>query len=74
MTGEPPTLERIHNVTTTLEARHANAVEALRRIMDARDYHAEHGVYPPDWMADDQGFDDWAADIAATVLNQEPTP
>ena len=49
------------------------ALEALRRIRDARDHHAEHGSYPPDWLGPDQSFDDWAADIAATVLDQAET-
>jgi hypothetical protein len=41
--------------------------EALRRIRDARDYHADHGRYPPQFGI--VCFDDWAADIADTVLN-----
>jgi hypothetical protein len=52
-----------------LSAQLANAHEALRRIRDARDHCAEHGVYPPDFGVDGyECFDDWAADIAATVL------
>lgn len=46
------------------------ALEALQRIMEARDYHADHGEYPPDWLGEDQSFDDWAADIAWTVLER----
>lgn len=46
---------------------------ALEAIRDARDYHAEHGVYPPG-MGVDQCFDDWAADIASTVLEATKEP
>ena len=42
--------------------------EALRAIREQRDHHAEHGHYRPGTMSDDQCFDDWAADIADTVL------
>lgn len=42
--------------------------DALRAICNQRDYHAEHGHYQPGTMEDDQCFDDWAADIAETVL------
>lgn len=42
--------------------------DALRAILEQRDYHAEHGSYRPGTMGDDQCFDDWAADIAETVL------
>lgn len=42
--------------------------DALRAVIEQRDYHAEHGSYRPGTMGDDQCFDDWAADIAETVL------
>ncbi len=42
--------------------------DALRTIMEQRDHHAEHGSYRPGTMGEDQCFDDWAADIAETVL------
>lgn len=44
--------------------------QALTRIRNARDYHAEHGEYPqsPDGPSKDQCFDDWAADVADSVL------
>lgn len=42
--------------------------DALRAIIEQRDYHAEHGSYRPGTMGEDQCFDDWAADIAETVL------
>lgn len=45
-----------------------NMIEALQRIIYVRDYNAEYGEYPEGYMADDQCFDDWAADIAETVL------
>jgi len=41
---------------------------ALRAIIRARDHHAEHAEYPPDTVRTDQGFDDWAADLAAQAL------
>ena len=37
---------------------------ALRQIIQARDYCAEHGHYPDGTVGHDQGFDDWAADLA----------
>lgn len=43
-----------------------NTREGLQRIIHARDYHAEHGKYPPQYEI--VCFDDWAADIADTVL------
>lgn len=59
------------------DAAHANAnliaaapamYEALEKIAQARDYHAEHGIYPKNTVDADQEFDDWAADIASTAL------
>lgn len=50
---------------TTTEQRLA---DALRAIIEQRDYHAEHGSYRPGTMGEDQCFDDWAADIAETVI------
>ena len=44
------------------------ALLALREIVRARDYHAEHGIYPPGTVRLDQCFDDWAADLADVVL------
>lgn len=45
------------------------ALLALREIVRARDYHAEHGIYPPGTVSQaDQSFDDWAADLAEVVL------
>ena len=46
--------------------------EALRKIMDARDYHADNAKYPlppngPDHAT--QCFDDWAADLASEALS-----
>jgi len=46
------------------------ATDALTTIRDARDYCAVHGEYPPGYLGEDQEFDDWAADIADTVLAQ----
>jgi len=43
---------------------------ALARIKWARDYHAEHGVYPSFTVGKDQCFDDWAADLAEKILKQ----
>jgi len=49
----------------------ADAIEALRRIERARDYNAEHGHYPPEYeIRNDVCFDDWAADIASTILGK----
>jgi len=47
--------------------------DALRKIMNARDYVAEHGSYPapPLGPGEDQEFDDWAADVAGAVLLHE---
>ena len=42
--------------------------DALRAIVEQREYHAEHGEYLPGTLGEDQCFDDWAADIAETVL------
>ena len=44
--------------------------EALRKIMIARDHHADLGSYPswPDGPTQDQHFDDWAADLASRAL------
>lgn len=37
-----------------------------------KDFRAEHGCYPPQYeIAPDQCFDDWAADIADTVLKAQ---
>lgn len=46
------------------------ALRELRTIVDARDYHAEHGRYPeyPLGPAPDQSFDDWASDIVDDVF------
>ena len=45
------------------------ALLALREIVRARDYHAEHGIYPPGTVdRANQCFDDWAADLADVVL------
>lgn len=41
---------------------------ALVRIAWARDWHAEHGVYPKGTLGEDQSFDDWAADVAERAL------
>jgi hypothetical protein len=41
---------------------------ALLAIAYARDYHAEHGAYPPGWLGPEQAFDDWAADTAVAAL------
>ena len=51
--------------------------EALRKIMDARDYHANNAEYPLPPNGPDQNtqcFDDWAADVAAEALKQEASP
>jgi hypothetical protein len=49
--------------------RGALAILALREIVRARDYHAEHGIYPPGTVdRANQCFDDWAADLAEAVL------
>ena len=51
--------------------------EALRKIVDARDYHANNAEYPLPPNGPDQNtqcFDDWAADVAAEALKQEASP
>ena len=47
-----------------------NAEDALQLIIDARDHYAEYNEYPPDTVRVDQGFDDWAADLAAETLGR----
>lgn len=42
--------------------------DALARIIQMRDAHAEYGRYPPGGPDADQCFDDWAADLAAKAL------
>jgi hypothetical protein len=46
--------------------------EALRRIIHARDYFADHGELPPsegmDLSNPDRCFDDWAADVAFEAI------
>ena len=46
------------------------AHDVLKIIRDARDYCAEHGEHPEMKIGDTvyQCFDDWAADLADTVL------
>lgn len=51
-----------------LKALNAEMLEALKRIRDARDYHAEHGEWPPAVFGADQEFDDWAADVADAAI------
>lgn len=58
---------------TTLATRLREAIyagDALTAIMLQRDYHAEAGHYLEGTMGPDQEFDDWAADIAQTALEQ----
>ena len=43
-------------------------VEAMQRIIHARDFHAEYAHYPPAYDIEGMSFDDWAADIAGAVL------
>ena len=47
---------------------HNGLVEALKQILAARDFNAEHGRYPPGSLNADQAFDDWAADLASSAL------
>lgn len=48
----------------------ATLEDRARIVIEARDYHADNGVYPtfPNGPKGDQGFDDWAADTLAGVL------
>ena len=48
-------------------------INALKKISSARDYHAEHGEYPPRTVQPDQCFDDWAADIAEQAIRHNPS-
>lgn len=48
--------------------------KALEQIVNARDYNAEHGSYPPDTLKPDQEFDDWAADVAQAALAETSVP
>ena len=52
----------------TNEEKIAHLRHTLQMIRNARDFHAEHGMYPDGCMDFDQCFDDWAADIAETTL------
>lgn len=59
----------------SVESAHARIVELedqLRRIRDVRDHRAEHGCNPDDDGPDEvnQGFDDWAADVADSALGE----
>jgi hypothetical protein len=56
----PDTFDKIEAASVMLAA--------LKRIAFARDYCAEHGDYPRNMLGEDQQFDDWAADIATTVI------
>ena len=51
--------------------------EALRKIIHARDYHADNAKYPLPPNGPDHGnqcFDDWAADVASEALSPWPRP
>lgn len=42
---------------------------AARKVIWVRDYHADHGYYPPNTVdLDNQCFDDWAADLLDKAL------
>jgi hypothetical protein len=56
------------NSDALLMAAAPRMMSALKRIREARDYCADHGTYPPDSVASDQAFDDWAADLVDTAL------
>lgn len=45
---------------------------ALRKIRDARDFHAEHGSYPEQANICGRPFEDWAADVACVALDEDP--
>jgi hypothetical protein len=45
---------------------------ALQQIVAARDHCAETGSYPAETVGKDQGFDDWAADLAERALDGVP--
>jgi hypothetical protein len=51
------------------------AHELLLLIPAARDHHADHGRYPfpPNGPDQDQGFDDWAADVVDEALRLLPS-
>lgn len=53
-----------------IQAEAPAMVEALRAIAEQRDHFAEHGRYALGHFrpADDQAFDDWAADLASAIL------
>lgn len=51
------------------DPRQERLERALRKIRDARDFYAEHQEWPASGgPGADQGFDDWAADLADEVL------
>jgi hypothetical protein len=47
-------------------------MNALDRIKEERDYHAEHARYSENGPGKDQAFDDWAADIAEKAMKPGP--
>lgn len=51
-------------------AQYDEALIKLRAIVKQRNHYAEHGKYADDHLrpADDQSFDDWAADLASTII------
>lgn len=55
----------------TLQVHNDTLREALRNIIDARDYVAgSDAVRGPDWRDLYESFDDWAADLADRVLKE----
>lgn len=65
----------IMRAAPALAADLVEARAALRTIMDARDHWAEHGEFPPGLIdTDNQCFDDWAADLASSVLDGTAPP
>lgn len=57
------------NMTTDANTP-VDPMTALRMIRDARDHAGETGEYPPPPLGPgkDQEFDDWAADLADSVI------
>ena len=46
-------------------------IEILQLFVFVRDFYAQNGFYPDNGPSDDQGFDDWCADICEQFINRQ---
>ena len=61
--------KRIDNAPSSSQPVANPMLEALKAISAAVDYCREHGSYPEGTVVkDEQGFDDWAADLADAAI------